>query len=50
MKKKKKVKKSELIAFPELGAEGIYRLEVEFFPVIVAQDSQGGNLFKNVEE
>lgn len=30
------VKKAELIAFPELGAEAIYRLEVENFPLIVS--------------
>lgn len=41
-----RVTKSELIAFPELGAEGIYRLEVQNFPVLVAQDCSGGNLFK----
>ena len=32
--------------FPELGAEAVYRLEVENFPVLVAQDCRGGNLFE----
>jgi len=41
-----KIKKSELLAFPELGAEAVYRLEVENFPVLVAQDCRGGNLFE----
>jgi len=41
-----RVIKSELIAFPELGAEGIYRLELADFPILVAQDAKGGNLFQ----
>ncbi|MCK4334195.1 Fe-S-containing hydro-lyase [candidate division WOR-3 bacterium] len=39
------IKKAEVIAYPELGAEAIRRLEVEAFPCIVANDAQGGNLF-----
>jgi len=42
-----RVKKAKLIAYPELGPEAIYELEVENFPVIVAIDSNGGNIFKN---
>jgi len=42
----KSIKKAEVIAFPELMSEAIRRLEVEDFPVIVAQDSYGGNMFK----
>lgn len=34
------------IAFKDLGCESIKRLEVKDFPVIVAIDSFGGNLFK----
>ena len=37
--------KCALIAFPELGPEAIYRLEVKDFPVVVAIDSEGGNLY-----
>jgi len=40
------VKKSEMIAFPELGPEAILRIEVENFPVIVASDSNGEDIFK----
>jgi fumarate hydratase subunit beta len=32
----KKIKSQKLIAFPDLGAEAIYELEVEDFPVIAA--------------
>jgi len=40
------IKKAEVIAYPELGAEAIRRLEVEDFPCIVANDAHGGNLFE----
>lgn len=40
------VKKAEVIAFDDLGAEAIQRLEVENFPVTVAIDSEGRNLYE----
>ncbi len=40
------IKKSELIQFPELGSEAIYRYEVERFPVFVTYDIHGKDLFK----
>ncbi|MBN1622211.1 MAG: Fe-S-containing hydro-lyase [Endomicrobiales bacterium] len=40
-----KVKKSEIIAFKDLGTEAIYRFEVVDFPVIVAVDSKGKEIF-----
>ena len=42
----KRITKAEIIAYPELGAEAINRLTVENFPVIVAQDRHGGNIYK----
>jgi fumarate hydratase subunit beta len=39
------IKKAEVIAYPELAAEAIMRLEVEGFPAIVANDIYGGDLF-----
>ena len=42
----KRIVKAEIIAYPELGAEAINRLTVENFPVIVAQDRYGGNIYK----
>ena len=39
------VKSSEIIAYGDLGAEAIRRLEVEDFPVIVIIDSKGENLY-----
>ena len=41
----RRIKKCDLIAFPELGPEAVYRLEVEGFPAIVAIDSTGGSLY-----
>lgn len=35
----------ETIAFPDLGTEAILRLELDSFPVIVAIDSRGNNLY-----
>lgn len=42
----KHVKSSELIAYEDLGTEAIRRLYVEDFPVIVANDIYGGDLFE----
>ncbi len=42
----RRVKKAEVIAFPELGAEAVRRLEVENFPVTVLIDTRGGNLYE----
>ena len=40
------IKKAEVIAYDDLGAEAIRRLEVENFPVIVIIDSEGNNLYE----
>lgn len=42
----KQIKKSTLIAYPELGPEAVLELTVVNFPVIVAIDSTGKSLFK----
>ena len=42
----KSIKKSEVIAYEELGAEAIRRIEVEDFPVIVINDIYGGDLYQ----
>jgi len=39
------IKKAEIVCYEDLGAEAIYCLEVEAFPVIVAIDSNGNNLY-----
>ena len=44
----KKKKKSEVIAYDDLGTEAIRKLEVENFPAIVVIDAQGNNLYEMV--
>ncbi len=42
----KSIKKAEVIAYDELGAEAVRRLEVEDFPVTVINDIYGGDLYQ----
>jgi len=39
------VKKKKLLAYPELGPEAIYSLEVKDFPLIVGVDTKGKNIY-----
>ena len=41
------IKKAEVVAYDDLGAEAIRRLEVEDFPAIVIIDSMGNNLYES---
>ncbi len=38
---------NEVIAYPELGAEAVARLEVEDFPAVVVNDCYGGDLYEH---
>lgn len=40
------IKKSEVVAYDDLGTEAIRKLYVEDFPVIVVIDSDGNNLYE----
>ena len=40
------IKKAEIVAYEDLGAEAIRRLEVEDFPAVVIIDSLGNNLYE----
>ncbi len=42
----KSIKKAEVIAYEDLGAEAIRRLEVENFPVTVINDIYGSDLYE----
>lgn len=44
------IKKSEVIAYDDLGTEAIRKMEVEDFPVIVVIDSEGNNLYDTAVE
>lgn len=41
-----RIKKVDIVAYADLGAEAIRRLEVEAFPLVVANDVYGGDLFE----
>jgi fumarate hydratase subunit beta len=42
----KSIKKAEVIAYEDLGAEAVRRLEVENFPATVINDIYGGDLYE----
>jgi len=42
----KSIRKSEVIAYEDLGAEAVFRFYVEDFPAIVVVDSAGNNLYE----
>jgi len=46
----KAIKKSEVIAYEDLGTEAVRKLEVEDFPVIVVVDADGNDLYEKVAE
>jgi fumarate hydratase subunit beta len=43
----KSIKKSETVAFSELGAEAVLRLDVDGFPAIVVNDIYGGDAYED---
>lgn len=45
-----KIKSSKIIAYEDLGAEAVYELFVEDFPVIVINDIYGNDLYKEGKE
>ena len=42
------IKKVELIEYPELGMEAIWRIEVENFPAFIVIDDKGNDFFKEL--
>jgi fumarate hydratase subunit beta len=42
----KRIKKAEIVAYPDLGPEAIRKLEVEDFPVTVINDTKGNDLYQ----
>ena len=41
-----RIKKAQVVAYDDLGAEAIHKLEVEDLPVIVVNDAYGGDLYE----
>lgn len=44
----KRVISKSLVCFKELGPEAIYRLEVKDFPLIIAIDTKGNDIYKHL--
>ncbi|MBU8920567.1 MAG: Fe-S-containing hydro-lyase [Bacteroidales bacterium] len=44
------VTSAEVVAYDDLGAEAIRKLTIKDFPLIVAQDCEGGNVYKEGQE
>ncbi len=44
------VKSARVIAYPELGAEAIYELEVENLPAVVVDDCYGNDLYERQDQ
>jgi fumarate hydratase class I len=42
------IKKVEVLEFPELGMEAVWRIEVEDFPAFVVVDDKGNDFFETV--
>jgi fumarate hydratase subunit beta len=40
------VRQAEVVAYPELGPEAVYRLQVENFPAVVVNDAYGQDLYE----
>ncbi len=40
------ITKAEIVAYEDLGAEAVYKLEVKDFPVVVAIDAKGNDLYE----
>jgi fumarate hydratase subunit beta len=40
------VRKADLVAYPDLGPEAVYRLEIEDFPAIVGIDAFGNDIYE----
>ena len=44
------IKKMELIEYPELGMEAVYKIEVEDFPAFILVDNKGNDFFRKIRE
>ncbi len=44
------IKKVELLEYPELGMEAIWKIEVENFPAFILVDNKGNDFFKKIQE
>jgi fumarate hydratase class I len=42
------IKKVEVLEYPELGMEAVWRIEVEDFPAFIVVDDKGGDFYNEV--
>ena len=42
----RRIKRSEVVCYEDLGSEAVHRFEIENFPVLVLIDSEGNNLYE----
>jgi fumarate hydratase class I len=42
------IKKVEVLEYPELGMEAVWRIEVENFPAFIVMDDKGNDFFKEL--
>ncbi len=47
---KDSIKKVELLEYPELGMEAIWKIEVENFPAFILVDNKGNDFFKQIQQ
>jgi len=45
---KENIKKVELLEYPELGMEAVYKIQVEDFPAFILVDDKGNDFFKQI--
>ncbi|MSP38802.1 MAG: fumarate hydratase [Deltaproteobacteria bacterium] len=45
---KENIKKVEILEYPELGMEAVYKIEVEDFPAFILVDDKGNDFFKQI--
>jgi len=46
---KNSIKNVELLEYPELGMEAIWKIEVEDFPAFILVDNKGNDFFKQIK-
>jgi len=44
------IKKVELLEYPELGMEAIYKIEVEYFPAFILVDNKGNDFYQQLNK
>ena len=43
------IRKVEVLAYPELGMEAVWRIEVEEFPAFIVIDDKGNDFYEGTE-